>query len=175
MAVKKRTLYEHNGEIGSIRYWAKQSGVSYQHLCAKIASGMTMDEALASIVPKKEAKKVIYKGREYTITQLATLCGLSRGMLSQRIFHLGWDVERAISKPKRGNAQYVAPIMDRAGCRRYDCVHQDGSGKCHLGIKKDRDSCENYYDAFEYYYGNDVKWKKGQNDPWAEERKRLIG
>ncbi len=176
MRKKGTRLFEHNGEKRSIYGWAKEYHVSYTHLWTKITNGMTMDEALATIKPRKPVKKVMFRGKEYTLTQLSAKCGINRETLNKRIFFLGWDVEKACANPKQNRGQFVTPLSDRAWCKRYDCLYQDGSGKCQLGVRKDREICDKYYDAFEYYYGNEIKRTKRNagKDPWEKERRTLL-
>lgn len=177
MAAKGKYLV-HNGEKHTIYGWAKKYNLSYKYLWSKVTGeGMTIAEALAAVKPKPPIKTVMFRGREYTVTQLSELCGIDRETLNQRIFRLGWDIEEACTKPKRGSVRYVVPVIDRCGCKRYDCLYQDGSGKCQLGVRSEHEKCDKYYDAYEYYYGNEIKWtkKNAGKDPWAKERKRLIG
>lgn len=175
MAKTRAKQYEFNGESKSIRKWSEQYGLSYSVLCEKIAKGMTIGEAITTTKPKKKPKTLIYHGREYTVTQLAQKFGMRRDTLKMRVFYLGWSVEEAVAKPTR--IGYTPMITDKSGCDHYDCLHQDGGGKCQLGVKRcTRNTvCEMYDDAYEYYFGDQVKWRTEGKDPWAEERRLLVG
>lgn len=169
-------IIEHNGQHKSIRQWAKYYGIPYNVLRTHIKSGQTVGEIVSNYKPGRPGQKIVkYDGKEYTIANLARQFDVNRHMLYTRIFQLGWTVEDAVSVPRRPKHICPPPVIDRAGCTKYDCVYQDGSGKCRLGHKKYATVCEDFYDAFEYYYGNEIKYKKDGKDPWAAERKLLIG
>ena len=171
MSTKAR-LYEHNGMTRSIRSWARYYDLPYNSLRKRLIAGMSVSDAVAEIEQNRKKLCVEYEGREYTMAQLGRKFNLPTHIVYTRIFHLGWSVEKAVHSPRK---QKHPPMVSTSGCTRYDCVHQDGSGVCSLGIKRNRENCEEYYDAYEYYYGNQVKWRKNGKDPWAAERKMLIG
>lgn len=46
---------------------------------------------------RSNVKKVQYKGSEVTVAELATMTGIARKVLAQRILRRGWDVDRAVT------------------------------------------------------------------------------
>lgn len=55
---------------------------------------------------RRDNRIIEYKGKKYTVTQLANECGFSRHLLYDRIFMRGWSVDEAVSiEPKIGNNQ----------------------------------------------------------------------
>lgn len=50
----------------------------------------------------KDGKKYSYKGSEYTVAELSEFSVVDYSVLTQRINKLGWDIERAVETPKRG-------------------------------------------------------------------------
>lgn len=55
---------------------------------------------------RRDNRIIEYKGKKYTVTQLANEFGFDRRLIYNRIFRLGWSVEDAIKiKPEKGNNQ----------------------------------------------------------------------
>ena len=53
---------------------------------------------------KRNVRHVEYDGRNQTVREIADKFGIDRELLSQRIFTYGWDVNKAISEPKKERA-----------------------------------------------------------------------
>lgn len=47
-------------------------------------------------------KKILYHGKEYTVSELSRISGINAGALNSRI-RLGWDIEKALSEKVRGH------------------------------------------------------------------------
>lgn len=81
---------------------AEQLGLSASEIHRRLRRGMTMREVAETPIPKGRGSVVSrahlyeYKGKKYSLGQLAELGGLRFTTVRNRIRRSGWTVERAV-------------------------------------------------------------------------------
>lgn len=50
---------------------------------------------------RRNHQPILYRGKTYTVRELADKVGLKAGTLNMRIFHYGWSVSRSLATPVR--------------------------------------------------------------------------
>lgn len=172
----KVKYYEYEGDRKSISEWARIFNIPYTTFYDRLARGVPFETARKKSCGRPARRKILYNGKEYTYSQLAEIAVVDAVLIRQRITKMGWPVELAINTPKRvAGRKYYKTLIDNKECRKYDCVHQDGSGICQIRKQRKGNACESYVDAYAYYYGGQKADSKTGEDPWAKERNLLIG
>ena len=93
------TTYVYNGEIISLKDLADKFSINIKTLRARLASGLSLDEAVVKVWgSKSHTLKYKYKGEDYSLSQLSTLSGINRYTLQARL-KSGMTVEHAVELP----------------------------------------------------------------------------
>lgn len=169
--------YEMNGEVHSVTEWARIYNKPRHIVANRVQKGMSIKDALTRPVGAGRQKLYSFHGKKYSIQDLSKLSGVPCETIRSRIAY-GWDIETAVTKPSRGYSvragQRCSSYDKSGGCKRYDCLHQDGSGKCQLGFRNHKKCNDKFEDAYEYYFKNDRKYNKASGDIWAKDRQKLL-
>jgi len=89
-------LHSYNGEIKTLKDWAKHLNMNYDTLRARIVKyGLTFDEAIQQD-PYGKIKYIDGVGK--TVKEWAEDYGISAGNVYDRL-HKGWDLEKALKTP----------------------------------------------------------------------------
>lgn len=91
--------YEYNGKTLCLKDWAEEFKIKYTTLYLRIyQEGLTFEQA----INREQRANKIYTIKEYTgtIYQLCEIFKIKPHTVYDRV-HSGWDIERAITTPKR--------------------------------------------------------------------------
>lgn len=108
----KKFTYEYNGKLYTIRelYKLCECKLTYKQFRYRLQSGWDIDRALSQPNGVKKQpfgiteRTIPYKGRlwnTYELSQINPKLGLTSSEIYDRIIHHGWNVEKAITKPKK--------------------------------------------------------------------------
>lgn len=85
-------------ETHTFREWGKILNIHPKTLANKYRSGKSLDEII--ITTNRNTRKLIeFKGRKLTLKDWANELNISHSNLHNRIYHLGWSIEKAFTTP----------------------------------------------------------------------------
>ncbi len=97
-------LIEYNGVTKTLAQWSEETGIGYSTIINRIKHGWTTGEALGFKEKSwdRSHKRVLfeYNGQKKYLTEWAEEFGLNRSTLAQRIYVMGWDIQKALTTPK---------------------------------------------------------------------------
>ena len=88
----------YQGKTQTLVQWCEELGLKYSAIRSRITDyGWTPEEAFTRPL-KEDPSLYLYKGKEYTLPQLAKMCGIQRNSLKRRLAE-GMSVEEAVETP----------------------------------------------------------------------------
>lgn len=103
---RRNNVYvEYNGETHTISEWASITNIPYATLCKRLNDGWPKDKALTTPVNDYIRSVTSYfLGVSHTLKEWSNIVGIDSKTLYDRIFRLGWDVDKALTTPVTINA-----------------------------------------------------------------------
>lgn len=93
---------EHNGEIKTLAEWAEILQIPYTTLHGRLRKNLSLSEAISiPSRPKREAIIIEWNNECLTLSQWAKKVGIAKNSLWDRIYKLGWSIEKALLTPSR--------------------------------------------------------------------------
>ncbi len=99
------------GEIQSCREWSKKTSIPERAILDRLKLGWAPERAVSEPLRGRKTSnkrtgikpyiKYTYKGKEYTIEELAEIAGLPERVMRERLQKRHWDVEKAVRAPQR--------------------------------------------------------------------------
>lgn len=94
-------LIEYKGETKTLAEWSEETGIGHATIINRLKSEWTIAEALGFEEKKwnRKHKRVLfeYNGEKKHLPEWAEQYGINRSTLAQRIYGLGWDIDKAIN------------------------------------------------------------------------------
>lgn len=101
---EKDPMVEYQGIEWTIGALSKHLNIDYYLLRRRIISGMTVEDAISKPIKKtKVGQLYTFNGQSRTITKWAKLANIGIATVHKRMSKHGWNFERAITTPVRGN------------------------------------------------------------------------
>lgn len=92
------TIITYNGKTQCLKDWAKEYGIYYQTLVARIKRFPTL--SFEEILKYKDPRsfKILWKGKEYSRDELCALYNIPKVNFYDRV-HKGWSLEKVLTTP----------------------------------------------------------------------------
>ena len=158
----KQVYITYKGVTKSVKQWEKETGIPAKIIYARRSRGWTPEEIFETPIQRRRQRRYEWKGKKYTIPELARIRGVGATTMRQRIFKTSVDdaMQKPNSRPQKPKKtpqekpkKVVKVIKNPDTTQCVTCIYREKgltcgystvTGRCRLRISPPSPNCTVY-------------------------------